>query len=101
MSSAIEEWFSTIPTDFMKDAKCRGMDVNTFFLKQGVPAKPVTQICNGKITARGTVIEPPCPVREQCLEYALSLPKRCIGIWGGTTHHERRKMRTARGLPPD
>lgn len=96
-----DEWHNTVSTDFMRNAKCRGMDVNTFFIAKGKPAKPVTLICNGRINMRGKVLEPPCPVRDECLEYALSLPTRCMGIWGGTTHHERQRIRIDRGLSPD
>jgi WhiB family redox-sensing transcriptional regulator len=35
-----------------------------------------------------------CPVKEQCLEYALT--NREYGVWGGTTEAERRRIRTAR-----
>lgn len=37
-----------------------------------------------------------CPVRKECLEYALyELPneQRHFGIWGGLTEKERRKLR--------
>lgn len=32
-----------------------------------------------------------CPVRSQCLDYALSLPDQ-IGIWGGLSARERRRL---------
>ena len=35
-----------------------------------------------------------CPVRNNCLEYALAHPE-LVGCWGGTTQHERRKLRAA------
>lgn len=95
MTSIMEEWYSNVPTDFMRHAKCRGTDTNTFFLEKGKPASPVIELCNGK-TVRGRVVEPPCPVREQCLEYALSLPAWCSGIWGGTTQRDRRRIRYER-----
>jgi WhiB family redox-sensing transcriptional regulator len=35
-----------------------------------------------------------CPVKKECLEYALALPANwCEGIWGGTTERERRWLR--------
>ena len=37
-----------------------------------------------------------CPVRLLCLEYALEANER-YGIWGGTTHKERKKLRRSRG----
>lgn len=38
-----------------------------------------------------------CPVREECLEYALGFDHRTLpGIWGGTTENERLKLRRTR-----
>lgn len=37
-----------------------------------------------------------CPYRMRCLEYALK-NQDLIGIWGGTTEFDRRKIR--RGIP--
>jgi hypothetical protein len=34
-----------------------------------------------------------CPVRLRCFDYALSAGMQ--GIWGGTTHEERVKLRTS------
>lgn len=36
-----------------------------------------------------------CPVRRQCLEYAIAAPE-VFGIWGGTTPRERQNIRVAR-----
>jgi len=36
-----------------------------------------------------------CPVRQECLNHALTEPET-IGIWGGTTPRERRAMRGPR-----
>jgi WhiB family redox-sensing transcriptional regulator len=33
-----------------------------------------------------------CPVRRDCLAYALSAPE-LVGIWAGTDERERRRMR--------
>ena len=33
-----------------------------------------------------------CPVASECLEYALAHDER-FGVWGGTTEHERARMR--------
>ena len=35
----------------------------------------------------------PCPYKARCLEYALSEGEKIIGIWGGTTEGERRRIR--------
>ncbi|WP_030741425.1 WhiB family transcriptional regulator [Streptomyces sp. NRRL S-31] len=40
-----------------------------------------------------------CPVREQCLDWALDTDQS-IGVWGGTTELERRALRRrARSRP--
>lgn len=33
-----------------------------------------------------------CPVRQECLEHALTVPER-HGVWGGTTPADRAEMR--------
>ena len=35
-----------------------------------------------------------CPVREECLEYAMATNQR-DGIWGARTEEDRRRMRSA------
>lgn len=41
---------------------------------------PAKEICEG------------CPVRQECLDWALTAPEE-FGVWGGTTPTERRRMR--------
>jgi WhiB family transcriptional regulator, redox-sensing transcriptional regulator len=36
-----------------------------------------------------------CPVKDECLDYALRNPS-LDGIWGGTSEEERRKIRRRR-----
>ena len=36
-----------------------------------------------------------CPVQTACLQHALEVPA-LVGVWGGTTTDQRRRMRTAR-----
>lgn len=33
----------------------------------------------------------PCPIRQNCLDWALSKPER-HGVWGGTTHEVRKLL---------
>jgi WhiB family transcriptional regulator, redox-sensing transcriptional regulator len=37
-----------------------------------------------------------CPVRQQCLEYAMEAPVD-YGVWGGLTERERRRFRRQAG----
>ena len=51
-------------------AGCRGVDFDLFFPERGESAEPARRVC-----AR-------CPVRQPCLDYAIS--NRIVhGIWGG------------------
>ena len=62
-------------------AACRGADLGVFFPGRGESAEPARQICAQ------------CPVRQPCLDYALS---RGIvhGIWGGLSERDRRALRS-------
>jgi WhiB family redox-sensing transcriptional regulator len=62
-------------------AACRGTELDVFFPERGEPAGPARQMC-----AR-------CPVRQPCLEYALS-NRITHGIWGGLTDRERRPLQS-------
>jgi WhiB family redox-sensing transcriptional regulator len=64
-------------------AACRGADLGVFFPGRGQSAEPARQIC-----AR-------CPVRQPCLEFALS-HGIVHGIWGGRSERNRRALRSRR-----
>lgn len=40
-----------------------------------------------------------CPIRKECLEYAVQF-NGITGIWGGTDRHERSAMQKALGIVP-
>ena len=63
-------------------AACRGTDLNLFFPSRGETADPAREICAV------------CPVRQACLDYALS-NAIIHGIWGGLSERERRDLRTS------
>lgn len=52
-------------------------------------ARIAKAICNGDDG------EPKCPVKKECLEFALREGIK-IGIWGGTSHRERLEIRKER-----
>jgi WhiB family redox-sensing transcriptional regulator len=64
-------------------AACRGADLNLFFPGRGESAEPARRVCAG------------CPVREPCLDYALS-NGIIHGIWGGLAERDRRELRSRR-----
>lgn len=66
-----------IPTPWMADAACVDADPDLFFADHGRPATEAKQICGG------------CPVRVECLDFALAGRER-FGIWGGLTEKQRR-----------
>ena len=70
-------------TSWMARAACRDLPPETFFPEDGGGVEVARRIC-----AR-------CPVREDCLEYALS---RHIahGVWGGTSERGRQRLQAAR-----
>lgn len=77
-------------------ARCRGMGPDLFFADRGhhETLKTATEICNG----HKDDINLPCPVRTECLEFALQFPKDedSHGVFGGLVPAARNKIRIAR-----
>jgi len=69
-----------------KDANCRGMNPNVFFPDLGDTegAERAKAICRG------------CPVKRECLEYALSWHPPVEGVWGGTSEMDRQLTANSR-----
>lgn len=59
------------------------MDVGLFFAEDGHVPDAARQACES------------CPVRSQCLEFALADPRNA-GYWAGTTQRERNRIRRGR-----
>lgn len=69
---------------FKNPINCDGIPVDAFFPEwQTEGAIPQTFLAK-KVCGN-------CLAREECLEYALN--NHVLGIWGGTTENERRKLR--------
>lgn len=70
------------------DAKCMDVDTDLFYpprdkaLYKGI-ADQAKAICWGTGDE-----DPPCPVRKECLLYAVHM-EDTHGIWGGMSHRER------------
>lgn len=62
------------------DALCAQTDPEAFFPEKGGSTRDAKKVCGS------------CPVKQQCLEYALSNDER-FGIWGGMSERERRRLR--------
>jgi WhiB family transcriptional regulator, redox-sensing transcriptional regulator len=67
-------------------ALCAETDPEAFFPEKGGSTREAKRVCVD------------CPVRLQCLEYALGNDER-FGIWGGLSERERRRLRLARRMP--
>jgi len=99
----VEQFVQLVVADrsWMERASCRGVDPNLFHSEFGDfgTQKDALLICNGVKATRKTLGVGPCPVREQCLEYAMSLPSRSDthGVYGGKTHKQRVNLRSFRG----
>jgi WhiB family redox-sensing transcriptional regulator len=75
-------WDDT-PQPWRKQAACRGLDPELFFPKRGASNDVAVAVCAS------------CPVRDECLEYALNHTYE-HGIWGGASERERRRILRAR-----
>ena len=73
------------PEPWMTNAACLGCDPDMFF-----PARGESWIWRDAIAVCET-----CPVRVECLEFALDHNEK-VGIWGGYTERQRRRMRRER-----
>lgn len=78
--------------DWLQDAACKGMDTEIFFPERGDKAGHIKK-------ARATCKE--CPVRQQCLDFALSFEIDNFGIFGGYTATQRRGIRRLLKHNPD
>lgn len=84
---SLTRWFDDYdrPADvaWMGQAACKGVDASLMFPARGESDKEAKALCAG------------CPVRAQCLGYAMNR-NHIVGVWGGTSERERRQIR--RGL---
>lgn len=73
-----------------ENAKCRGMDTEMFYPPREKDtykeiADKAKAICFGKDG------KPECPVRKECLTYAVDTDN-IYGIWGGMSNRERNAL---------
>lgn len=72
-----------IHLDWIEHGSCVGSDVSVFFPKRGQTGLEAKRICAG------------CPVRGECLDYALDRGE-LYGVWGGLNREERMLVRRER-----
>ena len=62
--------------EWVADAPCVQTDPDAFYPEKSQPNRAAKSVCGS------------CPVREECLEYALDNGER-HGVWGGLSERER------------
>jgi WhiB family redox-sensing transcriptional regulator len=72
-------------TEWMAVGNCAHQSPATFFPSDGVGVEVARRICAS------------CPVKEACLEHALS-NRIDHGVWGGASERERRRILKKRRL---
>jgi WhiB family redox-sensing transcriptional regulator len=73
---------------WMLSAYCRGVAPTEFFPSDGLGVEQAQKLCAK------------CPVKVECLEYALA-NRIEHGVWGGASERERRRiLRRRRDLAP-
>lgn len=77
---------------WQQQAACRGMAPELFFSERGDHKTLITamEVCNG---TRDT---PACPVKQQCLDWAMRFEDDNWGVFGGVPASVRIKMRRQR-----
>jgi WhiB family redox-sensing transcriptional regulator len=70
------ELLAGLDWSWQSQAACRGADPALFFPETEEGAEPARAICRT------------CPVRVECLAFALEAGER-FGVWGGMTERER------------
>jgi WhiB family redox-sensing transcriptional regulator len=68
--------------DWRARARCRGTPVEEFFRPTNGSMRLIRELCNS------------CPVRTDCLRYALR--EDVVGVFGGTTYRQRERLRARR-----
>jgi len=80
MVTGMSERTSHQPLAWADFGSCTTADPDLFFPQPGADTSSARSICRS------------CPVRTQCLDYALSSGQK-HGIWGGMTESQRRRLR--------
>lgn len=70
---------ATVDTQWMAEGLCADKPPSLFFPSDGVGVDVARKVCAD------------CPVRTECLEYALT-NRIDHGVWGGTSERERRRI---------
>ena len=82
MSTPLTPFESGNPAElsWQERALCAETDPEAFFPEKGGSSREAKRICSE------------CPVRIECLNYALRRDER-YGVWGGMSERERRRLK--------
>jgi WhiB family transcriptional regulator, redox-sensing transcriptional regulator len=69
--------------EWLAAGSCRDLPADFFFPHDGVGVEAAQRICAN------------CPVKDPCLEYALT-NRISQGVWGGASERQRRKLNRQR-----
>lgn len=72
-----------LPPLWQEQAACRSAVGVNFFPERGQTTKEAKAVCAA------------CPVRAECLDYALANREK-FGVWGGLSERQRRRVRQER-----
>ena len=73
------------PQHVLDHAACKGLDPRLFFPERGESTAEAKAVCAA------------CPVRADCLDWAIATTQKW-GIWGGTSERERHRLRRGRAI---
>jgi len=76
----------TAPPEWMTGGVCAQVDPDLWFPEKGGSTREAKALC-----AR-------CPVRPECLAYALAHDER-FGVWGGASERDRRRLKRTTTTP--
>lgn len=78
-------------TSWRQLGRCRGVEPEIFYPAAAADDDDagLARIAAAEETAKAICVI--CPVREACLEHALSVREK-HGVWGGLTERERRRI---------
>lgn len=85
LSPIAEHW------EWQNQGECRKHDSELFFLEENLRGPDKQR----KIIAAKAICSP-CPVKDKCLQHALSTPEY-YGVWGGLSEEERAEIMKRRG----
>lgn len=82
-SGLLDDLADDLDGDWQDLGLCAQADPEAFYPEKGGSTLDAKRVCMA------------CPVRVECLEYALENDER-FGIWGGLSERERRRVKRAR-----